>query len=78
MFSLQKTHKAVEAACQKKGFPAVVLEDIQCNLLSLFWVSHFDPFYHSDFFHKLLDLCLSGHLPCGWQGKHPKGILLVY
>ena len=30
------------------------------------------------FFLRLGDLYMSGHFPCGWNGKYPHGWLVVY
>lgn len=75
---LPSIRSRVEEACCKRGLPKDVSNDICFNLLSIFMISYFSQYYQSEFFHSLLEVYSSGHLPCGWQGRHPNGKLYVY
>lgn len=70
--------RLVEDACQKRGLPNEVLNDISFNILSIFLASYFSQYYNSEFFNRLLEIYLSGHLPCGWRGKYPNGSILIF
>ena len=68
----------IEDACQKNELPKDILNDVRFNLLSIFLASYFSQYYQSEFFEGLLDIYLSGHIPCGWRGKYPDGCIMVF
>lgn len=68
----------IKVALAEAEYPSSVLDDIQFNLLAIMVCDVFSDRFHSDFFDNLLEIYLSGHIPCGWKGKYPAGIILVY
>ena len=52
--------------------------DISGNVIDLFMLDYYAEWCKSEFFEQLLEIYLSGHLPCGWKGKYPQGKFLVY
>lgn len=68
----------ISAAPNYLGFSNEFLVDIRFNLLAIFMSDMYSTFYSDEFFNKLLEVYLSGHLPCGWHGKYPSGELMVF
>ena len=68
----------VKSALPKQNLSDEVLTDIRFNLLSIFLVNHFSQYYKSQFFNNLLQVYLSGHLPCGWKGHYPDGAMRIF
>jgi hypothetical protein len=48
--------------------------DIQFNVLTLLMLEKYNFVFESDFFKKMLEIYLNGHIPCGWKNNH----FLVY
>lgn len=55
-----------------------IMVDIKANLVILFMLNFYSEYYNSDFYDKMLEIYLSGHLPCGWSGNYPEGKFIVY
>ena len=55
-----------------------VLSDIEFNVVGIAVISYYKEYVHSPFFDNLLDIYCSGHLPYGWRGKYPRGVIRVY
>lgn len=73
--------KRFTAGLKKKGirFGGIVLSDVKFNVGTLFLVNHYSEYYIPDvFFEQMLEIYLSGHLPCGWSGGQKNGIFKVY
>lgn len=68
----------ISAAPNYLDFSNEFLVDIRFNLLAIFMSDMYSTFYSDEFFNKLLEVYLSGHLPCGWHGKYPSGELMVF
>lgn len=70
--------KNVREKLKQYEFSEEILTDIRFNVIGILVVSSYKEYYHSVFFEKLLDIYTSGHLPCGWHGRYPKGVIMVY
>lgn len=68
----------ITQALLNKDLSLDILEDMKMNIVTLFMLEFFSEYYSSDFFERMLRIYLSGHLPCGWAGKYPKGRFLIY
>ena len=68
----------IESICHTNNLPSSILNDISFNLLSIFLANHYSQYYWSNFFNMLLNIYLSGHLPCGWKGKYPNGAIVIF
>ena len=55
-----------------------VLIDFKSCMIDLFLSDYYSDCYEGEFHKHLLDIYLSGHLPCGWNGKYPQGKFMVY
>lgn len=55
-----------------------ILNDISFNIIILFMLEYYSEFYSSEFYENMMEIYLSGHLPCGWEGEYPEGKFLVY
>lgn len=61
------------------GLPQFVIDSIKFGILGAYMETTYSGMNHkSSFFKELVKVYASGHLPCGWKGKYPKGYLLVY
>lgn len=70
--------KKCTAALLKKDLPLDIVNDIKFNVLTLFMLNYYSEYYFSDFFDQMLQIYLSGHLPCGWSGNLKDGKFIVY
>ncbi|PGC52826.1 hypothetical protein COM14_03595 [Bacillus pseudomycoides] len=41
-------------------------------------VLSYEEYYKSAFYKEMLEIYLSGHIPCGWNGKYPEGNIFIY
>ena len=48
------------------------------NIVLILMANFYSDFYKADFFIALLEIYLSGHLPCGWNGSYPEGKIMIY
>ena len=55
-----------------------IIIDMKANIVSLFMIHFYSEYYNSDFYEKMLNIYLAGHIACGWNGKYPEGRFLVY
>ena len=55
-----------------------VIDDIEFNVIGMAVTSYYKEYVRSPFFDNLLDIYCSGHLPYGWRGRHPRGVIRVY
>lgn len=68
----------VSIALTNNGMVSNILNGINMNLLSIFMLEYFSEYYSCDFYNKMLEIYLAGHLPCGWAGEYPNGKFVVY
>lgn len=60
------------------GLPKDIISCIEYSVLITMLSSCYDQYYHSLFFDCMKKIYLSGHIPCGWKGKYPKGCFVIY
>lgn len=70
--------ESLEVALQDNKDKDSIIIDIKSNLVILFMLNFYSEYYKSDFYDKMLEIYLSGHLPCGWSGNYPEGKFIVY
>ena len=71
--------RGVRAALTDPAVLEVVLPSVQWDCLgALMEDSYLDTGHAAHFFLELLMIYEAGHFPCGWEGKWPRGTLLVY
>lgn len=70
--------ESLEAALQDNKDKDSIIIDIKSNLVTIFMLNFYSEYYKSDFYDKMLEIYLSGHLPCGWNGDYPEGSFIVY
>ncbi len=63
---------------KEKKYSPEIMNDIRYNLIIIMRADFYSEFYTSYFYTNILEIYLSGHVPCGWQGKHPSGKLIVF
>lgn len=68
----------ISIGLKKKKLPDVIIDDINFNILLVLMLNFYAEYYKNTFFNQILEVYLSGHLPCGWSGKYPDGKLIVY
>lgn len=68
----------ITQALRNKDLSLDILEDMKMNIITLFMLEFYSEYYSSEFFERMLMIYLSGHLPCAWMGKYPKGRFLIY
>ncbi|MFD0588391.1 hypothetical protein ACFQZE_10295 [Paenibacillus sp. GCM10027627] len=57
-----------------KGF----IDNVKWDIANAIMEDTYSRFYKKKFFLDLLSIYEAGSFPCGWEGKWPKGTLLVY
>jgi len=55
-----------------------IVDNVRYNIMLLFMASFYSEYYSSEFFEQMLEIYLSGHLPCGWSGSKKSGKFMVY
>ena len=60
------------------GFSSAVIDCVKWDLLhaamTIIYINTNPPLFYL----RLFEVYESGHLPCGWRGKWPEGLLRVY
>ena len=75
---ISKLSKGFKAGLLKSNLPLDILDDIKFNVVTLFMLNYFSDYYTSEFFEQMLQIYLSGHLPCGWSDNVEGGKFKVY
>lgn len=68
----------INGAIKDKDFSPEIIYSISHNILMIIISDYYSGYYESVFFKNLLEIYLSGHIPCGWKGKYPEGRIMVY
>lgn len=61
-----------------KNLPQSFILDIECNLITIFMFAYYGGLYQCGLVDHILEIYLSGHLPCGYKGSFQKGKVIVY
>lgn len=69
----------------------IIIERIKClnldekvyaymrmDIINIAMVLSYSEYTHSEFYEKLLEVYLNGHLPCGWNGSYPDGKMAIF
>lgn len=65
---LGRVSKRIKAGLKKRDISSEeILVDARANVLSLFVANYFSEYYTDEFYGKMLQIYLSGHLPCGYE-----------
>lgn len=75
---ISKISEKVIFSLKNNDLSVGILDDIKMNLLSIFMLEYYAKYYSSDYYTKMLEIYLAGHLPCGWLGEYPNGKFVVY
>lgn len=75
---LPKILDKIQVAIGDNNLPEEVMQDIRFNVLNIFMAEFYSAYYVSEFSKQLLEIYLSGHLPCGWHGKYPDGMIMMF
>jgi len=67
----------VEAYAKEHQLEHFISSCVRWDTLNAVMEAAYERFNPPIFFLKLLEVYESGHFPCGWEGKFPKGRLLV-
>ena len=68
----------LKQAIVKYSLPEKVFSNVQYNVLITFICDFYSEQYHSEFYERMLEIYLSGHLPCGYKGRFQKGSIIIY
>ncbi len=67
---LGRVSKRIKAGLKKRNISSEeILVDVRANVLSLFMADYFSEYYTDEFYDQMLQIYLSGHLPCGYEYK---------
>ena len=63
-----KVNKRIKSGLKNKGIPGEeVLVTIRADISDLFLANYFSEYYTDTFYEQMLQIYLSGHLPCGYE-----------
>lgn len=68
----------IESQVTYLGLPEDIIDSIKFDIVNIIMVLTYQDYYDSPFYRNMLKIYLNGHLPCGWNGKYPKGNVYVY
>lgn len=71
---LDKIKKAID----ERNYSTDIIPYIRYNVVEIMMSNFYSEFYESVFFKNMLEVYLSGHLPCGWMGKYPNGKFMIF
>ena len=75
---LPKIKEIYSAKVIELELPERVSNAIDWDVLNIIVISSYREYIMSNLYNNLLDIYTSGHLPCGWHGRYPKGVIMVY
>ncbi|WP_140456882.1 MULTISPECIES: hypothetical protein [Priestia] len=75
---LPKVINKIESQVSILGLSSDIVNSVKFDIINIIMVLTYEKYYNSDFYNSMLDIYLSGHIPCGWDGDYPNGKILVY
>lgn len=75
---IPEIEEKLKQAVVKYSLPEIVFIDARANVLLIFICDFYSEQYHSEFYERMLEIYLSGHLPCGYKGRFQKGSIIIY
>lgn len=79
MFIEEEVIPKVEIYSEKNELDKVFIDCVKWDILNAIMESTYSKCNHGPaFFLELLNVYESGNFPCGWEGKWPKGSLIIY
>lgn len=70
--------ESLHPVVKKQKIPECVIDSLQGHVMCLLrGLCHFGADFQS-FDRQIVELYLAGYCPCGYQGKYPRGQLIVY
>lgn len=75
---LPKITDDIEKQIIRLGLPKDILNAVKFDIVSIIMVLSYEEYYKSVFYNEMLEIYLSGHIPCGWNGKYPEGNIFIY
>ncbi|MGG0334915.1 hypothetical protein [Priestia aryabhattai] len=75
---LPKVVDKIENQVSILGLSSDIANSVKFDIINIIMVLTYEKYYNSDFYTSMLDIYLSGHIPCGWDGDYPNGKILVY
>jgi hypothetical protein len=69
--------KIEDVVCQQ-GLPKVFEDTVQWDILQVCMEAEYADVYQPGFYASQAYWYVKGHFPCGWEGKFPKGKLVIY
>lgn len=65
-----KVSKRIKSGLKRKGILGEqVIEIVRSDVFALFLSNYFSEYYTDIFYEQMLEIYLSGHLPCGYEWK---------
>lgn len=68
----------IQRVINDRNFPESILIDIRYVLNFIYLGDFYSDLYHSELLDNILNIYLSGHLPCGYKGRYGKGSIIIY
>lgn len=68
----------IRSKAEEKGLSEEFIADIRMNFIDIMMNHFYSEYFEADFLIKLLDIYLSGHIPCGITGNRETGTIMIY
>ena len=72
----------VQEKCQQvveeNNLPQVFLDTVDWDIIGVLMEAEYADVYPPGYYASQAYWYVHGHFPCGWQGKFPKGKLIIY
>ncbi|MFD0588386.1 hypothetical protein ACFQZE_10265 [Paenibacillus sp. GCM10027627] len=68
----------IEKTKESFGLDEGFCHSVKWDILHVILEDAYSKYYRKTFFRDLLEVYEKGNFPCGWEGKWPKGNLIVY
>ena len=70
--------KTIANRCKKLEIPEKMNDYINWDIVTIALAFSYKKYYESTFYDDMLKIYESGHLPCGWIGRYPKGKFKIF
>lgn len=70
--------RKIQMVMQAHNLPATFKDSVSWDILNIAMEEEYADLRPPGFYANLANWYRKGHFPCGWRGKYPKGMLIIY
>lgn len=75
---ISSVSKTIRDRCKELSIPEKMNDYISWDIVTIALAFSYKKYYESTFYDDMLKIYESGHLPCGWIGRYPKGKFKIF